>query len=147
MPFHFSPLISVCSANMCTVHSHDDDDDLYHNGSIRLAACFKSRTNANSFSHVKHTQTRIKQVFLGNISELLPCQWIYDTRMQSGLSFPTDCMDCTSAQHTRHWLYINTAHQILTVHQYSTPDTDCTSIQHTRHWLYISTAHQALTVH
>lgn len=77
MPFHFSPLISLCSANMCTVHSHDDDDDddyLYHNGSIRLAACFKSITNVNSFSHLKHTQTRIKQVFLGNISELLPCQ-------------------------------------------------------------------------
>jgi hypothetical protein len=139
MPFHFSSLISLRSANTCTLHSHDDDDVLYHNGSIRLAACFKSRTNANSFSNLKHTQTRIKQVFLGNIWEPLPCQWTYDSRMQSGLSFPMGCMDCKSIQHIRHWLYINTAHQTLTVHQYST------SIQHTRHWLYITTAHQTLT--
>ena len=117
MPFHFSPLISLCSANTCTVHSHDDDDDdddvLYHNGSIRLAACFKSRTNANSFSHLKHTQARIKQVFLENIWEVLPCQWIYNSRMQSGLSFPMGYMDCTSIQHTRHWLYTNTVHICL----------------------------------
>jgi hypothetical protein len=103
MPFHFSPLISLRSANTCTVHSHDDDDVLYHNGSIRLAACFKSITSVNSFSNLKHIQARIKQVFLGNIWELLPCQWIYNSRMQSCLSFPMGCMDCTSIQHTIHW--------------------------------------------
>jgi hypothetical protein len=57
------------------LHLHNDDDDVpYHNGSIRLAARFKSKTNMNSFIHLKHTQDRKKQGFLGNASELLPCK-------------------------------------------------------------------------